>query len=65
VESFVLGDVLRSRAESHRTEPFLRFRDGELTYLDVDKEANRIAQGLIALGVGKGDHVAVMLPNCP
>lgn len=28
-------------------------------------EANRVAQGLIALGVGKGDHVAVMLPNCP
>jgi carnitine-CoA ligase len=65
VESLVLGDVLRSRSESHRTEPFLRFRDGDLTYRDVDSEANRVAQGLIGLGVGKGDHVAVMLPNCP
>jgi crotonobetaine/carnitine-CoA ligase len=65
VETFVLGDVLRSRAESHGTEPFLRFRDGELTYRDIDVEANRVAQGLIGLGVGKGDHVAVMLPNCP
>ena len=65
MESFVLGDVLRSRAESHGTEPFLRFRDGDLTYRDVDTEANRIARGLIALGVGKGDHVAIMLPNCP
>ena len=36
LESFVLGDVLRSRADSHRTEPFLKFRDGELTYGDVD-----------------------------
>ncbi len=65
LESFVLGDVLRSRADSHRTEPFLRFRDGELTYGEVHTTANRLAQGLLALGVGKGDHVAVMLPNCP
>jgi len=65
VERLVLGDVLRSRAESHGTDPFLRFRDGELTYRDVDTEANRVAQGLVGLGVGKGDHVAVMLPNCP
>ena len=65
LEGFVLGDVLRSRADSHRTEPFLRFHDGELTYGDVHASANRLAQGLIALGVGKGDHVAIMLPNCP
>jgi crotonobetaine/carnitine-CoA ligase len=65
VESFVLGDVLRSRAASHGIEPFLRFRDGDLTYREVDADANRVAQGLIALGVCKGEHVAIMLPNCP
>lgn len=65
LESFVLGDVLRSRSETHGSEPFLRFRDGELTYGDVHAMSNRVAQGLISLGVGKGDHVAVMLPNCP
>ncbi|MPZ81312.1 MAG: AMP-binding protein [Actinophytocola sp.] len=65
LESFVLGDVLRARADSHRTEPFLKFRDGELSYGDVHVMANRLAQGLIASGVSKGDHVAVMLPNCP
>jgi carnitine-CoA ligase len=65
VETFVLGDVLRSRAESHAAEVFLRFHDGDLTFRDIDVEANRVAQGLIGLGVGKGDHVAVMLPNCP
>ena len=61
----MLGDVLRSRAESHAAEPFLRFREGDLTYRDIDAEANRVAWGLVELGVGKGDHVAVMLPNCP
>lgn len=62
-ENLVLGRLLADRAESHRSEVFLRFREGELTYGDVDRAANRVAQGLVAHGVERGDHVAVMLPN--
>jgi crotonobetaine/carnitine-CoA ligase len=65
LESLVLGDILRARAESHRTETFLKFRDGEITYGDVDAMADRLARGLLAAGIGRGDHVGVMLPNCP
>lgn len=64
LETLVLGDVLRERAESHRNETFLKFRDGELTFGEVDTMADRVAQGLAALGVTRRDHVAVMLPNC-
>jgi carnitine-CoA ligase len=64
LEGLVLGDVLRARAESHRTEVFLKFHDGEITYGEVDVMANRVAQGLATAGVGRGDHVGVMLPNC-
>jgi crotonobetaine/carnitine-CoA ligase len=65
LESLVLGDILRTRARSHRTETFLEFRDGEITYGEVDAMADRLARGLLAAGVGRGDHVGVMLPNCP
>jgi crotonobetaine/carnitine-CoA ligase len=65
LESLVLGDVLRSRAETHRNTAFLKFRDGELTFAEVDVAADRYANGLAAEGVRRGDHVAVMLPNCP
>jgi len=65
LEGLVLGDVLRSRAETHRDATFLRFRDGELTFAEVDVMADRYARGLSAEGVGRGDHVAMMLPNCP
>lgn len=65
IEGFVLGDVLRARAETHRDMAFLRFREGELTFGEVDALADRYACGLAAEGVGRGDHVAVMLPNCP
>ncbi|MFC6883345.1 MULTISPECIES: AMP-binding protein [Actinomadura] len=63
LESFVLGDVLRTQARIHRAEPFLKFRDGEVTYGEVDSTADRMARGLAALGVGRGDHVGLMLPN--
>jgi carnitine-CoA ligase len=65
LESLVLGEILRARAETHRTETFLKFRDGEITYGEVDAMADRVGQGLAAMGVGRGDHVGVMLPNCP
>jgi crotonobetaine/carnitine-CoA ligase len=64
LESFVLGDVLRSQAKAHRKDPFLKFREGEVTYGEVDATADRMARGLAALGVGRGHHVGVMLPNC-
>lgn len=65
LEGFVLGDVLSRRAETHRKEAFLKFREGEITYGEVDAMANRVAKGLAAHGINRGDHVAVMLPNCP
>lgn len=65
LDQLVLGDVLRHRARTHASEVFLRFRDGEFTFAEVDRMANRVAQGLRALGVERHDHVAMMLPNCP
>lgn len=64
LESFVLGDVLRARTETHRSETFLRFADGEISYGEVDAMSNRVAQGLAAMGIGPGAHVGIMLPNC-
>ncbi|HEU0128737.1 MAG TPA: AMP-binding protein [Pseudonocardiaceae bacterium] len=65
LEGLVLGDVLSRQAKTHRAETFLKFRDGEITYGEVDTMANRVAQGLATHGVGRGHHVGVMLPNCP
>lgn len=65
LESLVLGDVLRSRAGTHGDAAFLKFRDGELSFAEVDAAADRYANGFAGEGVRRGDHVAVMLPNCP
>jgi crotonobetaine/carnitine-CoA ligase len=65
LENLVVGDLLSRQAEVYRTETFLRFRQGDVSYAEVDEMANRMAQGLISLGVSPGHHVTIMLPNGP
>lgn len=39
--------------------------DARMTYQELDESADRLASSLLAIGVRKGTHVAVMLPNVP
>ncbi|HEX9868890.1 MAG TPA: AMP-binding protein, partial [Candidatus Tectomicrobia bacterium] len=41
------------------------FFGAKLTYRALDEAANRFAHALLNLGLGRGDRVALMLPNCP
>jgi long-chain acyl-CoA synthetase len=43
----------------------LHFEGRDLTNVDQARAASRIAGALRRLGVGPGDRVVVMLPNCP
>jgi len=43
----------------------LRFEGGGVTYEELNRLANRVANGLQGMGVEKGDRVAIMLPNIP
>jgi long-chain acyl-CoA synthetase len=43
----------------------LRFEGEAITYEELNRRANRVANGLQGVGVGKGDRVAMMLPNIP
>jgi long-chain acyl-CoA synthetase len=42
----------------------LRCDDDALTYAQFDDRARRVAHALHALGVRRGDRVAIMVPNC-
>jgi long-chain acyl-CoA synthetase/crotonobetaine/carnitine-CoA ligase len=60
-----LGDFIAERAASLGAQTAcVYFVDGDaLSYADIDEGANRLASSLVAIGVRKGAHVAVMLPN--
>jgi crotonobetaine/carnitine-CoA ligase len=59
-----LGSLLEERARADGEDPFLAMAGGvRLTFGAFNREVNRVAHGLAAIGVGHGDPVAIMLPN--
>ncbi|KAF0995845.1 long-chain fatty acid--CoA ligase [Geobacillus sp. TFV-3] len=58
-------DVLHERAAEFGSQPALTFYDKTMTYAELEAAVNRFTSSLQALGVQKGDRVAIMLPNCP
>jgi len=59
------GDVLERAAKLWPDREALVLDDVRLTYSELDGMANRLANGLAQLSVGRGNKVAVMLPNWP
>src|SRR5438477_336592 len=41
------------------------FEDQQITYAALQEHVDRVAHGLVGLGVGKGDRVGLFLPNIP
>jgi len=60
-----LGQILRVHAKNYPRKVALKDWHGRaLTYPELDSRTNRLANGLLRLGLRKGDRVAVMLYNC-
>ena len=65
LEHRTIGRVLAERAARIPDRTFLIWQGRHTTYGEVEAITNRYANGFAAHGIGHGDHVAVMLPNCP
>lgn len=62
---WVFGELIEDRAERLGDKIFLRFNDQNISYKEINRYANRCANGFRGLGIRKGDKVSIMLPNCP
>ena len=60
-----LVDLLAGAVATYGDRPALEFFGAELTYAELGRRVERAAGGLRRLGVGAGDRVALVLPNCP
>jgi crotonobetaine/carnitine-CoA ligase len=59
-----LGSLLELRAHETGDRPFLAMSGGvRLTYAEFNERVNQVAHGLVAVGVGRGDRVAMMMRN--
>src|SRR5437764_11915109 len=61
----VLGRLAAEKAASQGDRPFIYFGDLTISYRELDTLSNRLANGLAALGVKKGTHVALLIENKP
>ncbi len=60
-----LVDIVDASARDYPDAPALQFFGRETTYRQLHDAIERAAAGLRQLGVGPGDPVAIVLPNCP
>ena len=59
-----IGSLLPRHARYRPNHTAIVFNDTRLTFLQFNQRVNRLANALLGLGVGKGDKLATILPNC-
>lgn len=65
VPNIPLHHLLRSSVRRFPNRPAIFFEGSRLSYRRLNHEANRFANALLSLGVGKGARVVLLLPNVP
>jgi long-chain acyl-CoA synthetase len=60
-----LIDVVRDTVQKRPDQPALLFKGKTLTYRDLDRISDALANALIAMGIKKGDRVAIIMANTP
>ncbi len=60
-----LTQLLAQSVDRYGSRVALDFFGSTTTYAELGEQASRAAEALRALGVGPGDRVALVLPNCP
>ena len=65
LEERTIGRILADKADRIGKRTFLIWQGRTTTYSELEAMTNRYANGFAAHGIGHGDHVAVVLPNCP
>ena len=60
-----LGEVLEEAANKFGNRNALIFNDERWTYEDFNRETDKVAKSLLAIGVTNGEHVAVWMTNRP
>lgn len=60
-----LGKMLEHSAGRYSDQASLIFKDHRISFGALNGAVNALANHLRSLSVGKGDKVAILLPNCP
>jgi long-chain acyl-CoA synthetase len=65
VPNIPVHHLLRSAVRRHPRKTALIFEGSRISYRQLNHEANRFANALLSLGLGKGARIILLLPNIP
>ena len=59
-----LGQLLEDNVDKYPDHEALVYSDRNLryTFSEFNERVNNVAKGFLAIGLGKGDHIAIWLP---
>ena len=62
-----IGELLDITVDRYPQHDALVYPHQELryTYKEFQRRCNQVAKGLMALGIERGEHIAIMAPNLP
>ncbi|MDP5275623.1 ATP-dependent acyl-CoA ligase [Chengkuizengella axinellae] len=58
-------ELIKKNAKKIPKQTFLQFNENTYTYSELNQFSGKVANHLRNLGIKKGDHVALMMKNCP
>jgi acyl-CoA synthetase (AMP-forming)/AMP-acid ligase II len=64
MQELILGEGLRLNAIRYSDQEAVIFKDKRYTYRQLNDRVNRLANGLMDMGLKKGDKAAIVLHNC-
>jgi len=65
IDDHPLGYFVEEHAAARPDAIALQYFDRAISYRELNEQANRLANGLLSLGVKRGDVVGIHLPNIP
>ena len=60
-----VANILKQRAKEYGNRPAVIFGQEQISFIQLKDKVFSLAQGLLKLGVKRGDKVAIYLPNWP
>jgi fatty-acyl-CoA synthase len=65
IQRFDAGSALTRAARLFSNKTAIIFEQNRISYAELNERVNRLANGLMKMGVKKGDKVALLFYNCP
>ena len=60
-----LVDYVSDSASKNPRHPSILFKGSTISYAQLEQLSDACAASFAALGIGRGDRIALLLPNCP